>query len=208
MVHSRNGVLEELGFLWNERAKVSGDRPHVAMRKLVPRLGESIRELLRMLKPALGDRAIDRVHSQREVRREHYRAMPLRPIVGIRNGARCSPVLGNPLVLTGGALGELPFIAVQVFEKVVVPLYRVGGPGTLQAAGESVPAFAAAIAIFPTQALLFDGGGLRFAADIAFRTSTVGFSERVPASDKRRCLHVIHRHAAEGLTDIECRSEW
>src|SRR5262249_40583065 len=44
--------------------------------------------------------------------------------------------------------------------------------------------------------------------DVAFGHTTLGFSELLPAGNECRCLHVIHRHAAEGLTDIKCRSEW
>src|SRR6266851_382959 len=96
----------------------------------------------------------------------------------------------------------------QVFEEVVVPLYWVGGPGALQPAGDRIAAFAAAISIFPAEALFLDVGALGFPADIAVRSSTVGFSERMPAGNKRNCLHVIHRHAAECLADILGRGEW
>ena len=65
-------------------------------------------------------------------------------------------VLGRPLVRAGGALREFPFIAEQVFEVVVVPLHRVGGPCALQPAGDRVGAFAAAKGVLPAEALLFD----------------------------------------------------
>src|SRR5690242_10631736 len=128
--------------------------------------------------------------------------------MGIGNGGRRRTVLGNPLVLTGGALRELPFIAEQVFQEVLVPFCRIGRPGALQSAGEGVGTLAGAILVFPAQALLFDGGALRFATDIAFRTGTVSLSERMSAGNERDRLVVIHRHAAKRLPDIVCRGHW
>src|SRR5260370_29601848 len=69
-------------------------------------------------------------------------------------------------------------------------------------------AIAVAIGVLPAQALLLDVGALGFAADIPDRIgSTVGFSERVPAGDECNSLVVIHRHAAERLPDVACRSD-
>src|SRR6266851_1566886 len=104
-------ILPQQGLRGNERAKVPRKRSHVTVRELIPRLGERVCELLRILEEALRDRRIDRVHPQGEIRREHDRGVPLRRIVGIRNGARCRPVLGSPLVLSGGAFHQLPLIA-------------------------------------------------------------------------------------------------
>src|SRR5712672_1941998 len=36
----------------------------------------------------------------------------------------------------------------------------------------------------------------------------MSFSEGVPAGNQRNRLLVIHRHAAECLADIACRSDW
>ncbi len=49
--------------------------------------GESVCELLRVLVEALRNRLVDRVHPQREVRRQHDRGVPLRRVVRIRHGA-------------------------------------------------------------------------------------------------------------------------
>src|SRR5215469_15788444 len=178
------------------------------MGQFKPCLGERISELLWILEPALCDRAIDRVHPQSEIRREHNRGVPLLWIVGIRNRVGCGAVLGNPLVLTGRALAEFPLKAVEIFQKVVVPLYWVVSPRALQTAGERVGAFATAIGVSPSQALLFDWGRLRFAAYVAFRYRTMSFSEGMPADNQRSSLHVVHRHPAEGLPDIKSRSHW
>ncbi len=110
---------------------------------------------------------------------------------------------------TGGALRELPLIAEQVVEVVVVPLRRVGGPCALQPAADRVDAFAAAKGVLPAEALLFDAGGLGFGTDILARIgSAVGFAERVSAGDEGHRLLVIHRHAGERLPDIPCRGDW
>ena len=117
-------------------------------------------------------------------------------------------VLGRPLVGAGGTLGEFPFIAEQVLKVVVVPLDGVGGPCALEPAGERVVAFAGAKGILPAEALLFDGGSLRFGTDILdLLGSAMGFAERVSAGDQGHRLLIIHRHAAEGLADIPCRRD-
>src|SRR6185312_10163434 len=128
-----------------------------------------IRELLRILMEALRNRRIDRVHLQGEVRGEHERGVLLRWIMGIRHGARSSPVLGSPLVRTGWALRQFPLIAEQVVEVAVAPLGWGIAPGTLQPAGDRVTAVAAAIGVLPAEALLLDAGALGFGADILAR---------------------------------------
>ncbi len=108
----------------------------------------------------------------------------------------------------GGALREFPFIAEQVVEVVVVPLHRVGGPCALEPAGDRVGAVAAAKGVFPAEALLFDVGALGLGTDILVRIgSAMGFAERVSAGDEGNRLLVIHRHSAEGLSDIPGRGE-
>ena len=130
-------------------------------------------------------------------------------VVSIRHGAGCCSALGFPLLSAGGALGEFPFKAEQVFEVIVVPLHRVGGPCALQAAADGIHAFAAAKAVFPAQALLFDGGALGFATDILVRIgSAMRFAEGVSAGDEGNCLLVIHRHARERLPNIRRRGDW
>src|SRR5450432_1994787 len=112
------------------------------MSELVPRSGERVRELLRMVVKALRDRPIDRVQAQSEVRREHDRSVPLRRIVSIWNSSRSGSVLGCPLKRTGRALRQFPFVSEQVVQVVVVPLGWLCGPCTLQTAGDGVNAFA------------------------------------------------------------------
>ncbi len=49
MIHGGDGVLPQQRLLRNERAEITLDRAHVAVRQLEPRPGESVRELIGML---------------------------------------------------------------------------------------------------------------------------------------------------------------
>src|SRR5580693_6938582 len=111
-----------------------------------------------MLVEAPRNSFVDRVEPQREVGSEHGRRVTPRRVVGIGHctGARAS--LRLPLVRTGRALRQLPFVAEQVPEEVVAPLRRRAGPGNLQAAGDRVATFAGAKAAAPAKALLLDAG--------------------------------------------------
>src|SRR5580698_1965863 len=192
MIHRGNRVLPYLGLGGNERAKVARPRAHVAMRQLEPSLGEGVRQLLRMVVEALRDGRIDRVQLQSEVRGEHPGSTAFGGIVRIGNGTIRRAVLGSPLVRTGWALHQLPLILVQIFQEVVAPLHWRGGPYHLDAAGDRIGAYAAAIGIFPTQALLLDGRTLRFGADKFARIgSAMGLAERVPAGNERNGFLVI-----------------
>src|ERR1700732_2906249 len=100
-------------------------------------------------------------------------------------------------------------MAEQCVKVPVVPLYRARGPCAFQTAGDRVGAFATAESVCPAQALLLNGGALRFSADIFARIgSAVGFAERVRAGNERNGLLVIHRHASECFADIACRTDW
>src|SRR5580704_12152093 len=108
MIYGGNRILPEQRFLRHQRAEVARERSHVAMRQLVPRLGEGVRQLLWMIVETLRDRRIDGIDLQGEVGCEHERGMPLRRVVGIRNSGRPSSILGPPLVRAGGAFREFP----------------------------------------------------------------------------------------------------
>src|SRR5579871_1204626 len=135
------------------------------MRQLVPRLGERVRELLRMFEEALRNRPVDRVHPQRKVGGEHAGSYLLRRIVRRWNRARSTAVLGRPLVRARRTLGQLPLIAVEILEIVVAPLHRRRGPRHFNAAGDRVRAFARAEAVLPAEALLLDRSALGLRAD-------------------------------------------
>ena len=63
-------------------------------------------------------------------------------------------------------------------------------------------------AVLPTQELLLHGCTFGLGRNRIFRASAVHLAERVTASDKRNGLFVVHRHAAEGLTYVDTRSDW
>jgi hypothetical protein len=99
-------------------------------------------------------------------------------------------------------------VAEQVLEVAVVPLDRVPGPRTFDAAGDGVNALAVAKAVLPAEALLLDASALGCGADILRRIGrAVGLAEGVPAGDERHGLLVVHGHAGEGLADVPCRSD-
>src|SRR5258707_7901507 len=128
--------------------------------------------------------------------------MLLRRVVSIRYRTGSSPILGRPLVRTGRTLHQVPLIAEQGVQVPVVPLHRVAGPCAFQPAADRVDTFAAAIGVFPAEALFLDAGALGLGADVRARIgSAMAFAERMAAGNERDCLLVIHRHASERLSD-------
>ena len=177
--------------------------PHVAVRELVPGLGERGLELLRVLVEALRDRRVDRIHPEREVRREHHGGVRLRRVVGIRNGPLGGLVLGRPLPRAGRTLRELPLVAEEVVEVVVGPLRRGARPGPFQAAGDRVLALALAESVLPAETLLLEGSPLGLGPDVLARIGgAVALAQRVTAGDQRDRLLVVHRHAGERRPDV------
>src|ERR1700694_5652146 len=99
-------------------------------------------------------------------------------------------MLRGPLMRTGRALGQFPFVAEQVREEVVAPLSRRRGPNDFQAAADRVTAFARAKFALPAEALLRDAGGFRLCADQFRIASAVGFAEGVTTGNERDGLLV------------------
>src|SRR5271167_112302 len=116
-------------------------------------------------------------------------------------------MLRFPLIRTGRALGQFPFVAEQVPEVVVAPLRWRRGPDDFQAAGDRVSRFARAKSALPAETLLLDAGGFRLWAHQRRITSAVGFAEGVTASNQRDRFFIVHCHAAERLADIPCCSD-
>ena len=127
--------------------------------------------------------------------------------MGIRHGAGACATLRLPLVRTGRALRQFPFVAEQILEEVVAPLRGRVGPDDFQAAADRVIAFARAKAALPAQALLLDGGRFGLRPNMFRVTGAVGLAERVAARDEGHRLLVVHRHASEDLADIPRRSD-
>ena len=183
VIDGGNRVLPDQRLLRNERAEIAHDRAHVAVRQLEPRPGERVRELIRILVEAPRDLFVHRVEPQGEVGGQHGRRVTLRRIVRIRHGAGACAILRLPLMRTGRALGQFPFVAEQVREEVVAPLRRRRGPGDFQAAADRVTAFAGAKAVRPAEALLLDAGRFRLGPDMLSPRRRRGFCRRC---DRRR----------------------
>src|ERR1700722_4921187 len=98
-------------------------------------------------------------------------------------------IFRRPLMRTGRALRQFPFIAEQVGEEVVAPLRRRRGPNDFQAAADRVATMTFAKFILPSEALILDVGAFWFVAYVLSRnTSTVSFTETVTTSNQRNCF--------------------
>ena len=125
----------------------------------------------------------------------------------MRDRALTGAALRLPLVRAGRALGQLPLVAEQVLEEAVAPLGRRVGPRDLEPAADGVGALAGAVAALPAEALRLEGGRLGFGTDVGRRSRAVGLAERVSAGDERHRLLVVHRHAAERLSNVLRRGQ-
>ena len=112
--------------------------------RMFPELKKSLNESNRVPKP----------------RSQHGGAVFFRRIVRVWN--RGLGVLSNPLVRTGGAFREFPFVLEQVLQVVIAQLGRRLGPGHFQAAGDGVAPLARAEGALPAEALLLEAGCFRF----------------------------------------------
>src|SRR6266480_1442826 len=126
--------------------------------------------------------------------------MTLRRVEGIRNrgGSALCPELIGP----SRARLELPFIFEQVLEKAVAPLRRRRAPGDFRTAGDRVFAFARAEPALPAKALFLDQRSFRLGTHQRGIAGAVSLAEAVSPSDERNRLLVVHRHALEGLANV------
>src|SRR6266568_3080060 len=164
MIDCGDWVLPQQLLLRNERAEITRDRAHVAMSELEPGARKRVSELIRMLVEAPRDLFVGRVEAQGEVGRQHGRGVTLRRVVRIRHCPSSCAILRSPLMRTGGALGQLPLVAEQVFEEVTAPLRRCPAPGDLDAAGDRVTRDARGMFARPAEALRLDLTGFRLRA--------------------------------------------
>src|SRR5689334_3796786 len=203
MIDGGNRVLPHLRFVGNLRTKVARDWTHVTMRQLEPGLRECVGELLRVLIEATRNLFVGRIEPQREIGREHVGSDLLRLVMGRRDRAFTGTVLRLPLFRASGALGQLPLVLEQVLEEIVAPLGWRRRPRDLETAGDRMSANAGLITALPAESLLFEIATLRFPADVRHRrSSTVRLAERMTAGDEGNRLFVVHRHAAERLSNI------
>ena len=202
MIHGGNGVLPWENFLGNEGAEITDNGAHIAVSELVPGASECIGKLIGVLQEAPGNLLVGGIEAQSEVCRQHGRRMTLLRIMRIGDQTSARAVPGRPLISTGGAFGEFPFIAKQIFKKVVAPLCGGLGPGYFQTAGNGVGSFAGPIFVGPAEALLFDGRGFGFRAKVGGGSRAVCFAEGVASCNQCDGFLVVHGHAAERFPNV------
>ena len=84
-VWSRNRVLPDQVLLRNLGPEVAHLGSHVSVGQLEPGASERVRKLIRVLQEVSGDRLVDGIRAQREVRGEHDRRVAGARIVSIGN---------------------------------------------------------------------------------------------------------------------------
>ena len=201
-------ILPKLGFgnLWAQQAS---DRPHIAMRELVPSARKHIGEFGRIFKEPTRNLLVGRIHPQREIRRQHHRSMPLRRIMRIRHGACGRAIFRRPLPSACWALRQLPIIIEEVFKVVVIPNRGVHRPSALEAARNRMRALAAFKRVLPAKALLFKACTFWLRSDIFRRIGcTMHLAEGVTTRDQRHGFLIVHRHTRKGLADVDGGSQW
>ncbi len=201
MVDFGYGVLPDQLLVGHFRSEQQGLRSAVTVGQLVPGPGEGVPEPVRVVAEALRQLPEARIPLQGHVRREHHGGDPRVRIVGVRRDVPGLLVLRGPLVGAAGAGRQLPLEVEQVVEVGGVPRGGRLGPGTLDPAGDHRPALAVAERVLPAEALLLHGRRLGLRTQVIVAGRAVDLAEGVPAGDERDGLLVVHRHAAEGLTD-------
>src|SRR5215813_4815455 len=126
--------------------------------------------------------------------------MLLRLVEGVRDGGLRPFRL--PLLGTGRALRQLPFVFEQILEEEVAPLRRRLRPSDFRTAGDGIGAHAGAKLALPAEALILKGTALRLWADQRRVTGTVGLAEGVATGNQRDSLLVVHRHPKERLANV------
>src|SRR5258707_13380925 len=99
--------------------------------------------------------------------------MLLRLVEGVRD--RGCAAFRLPLLRTGRAFRQLPFVVEQVVEEMVAPLRRRLRPCHFRAAGDGVGSKARAMLALPAEALILEGGAFRLRADQRRIAGAVGF---------------------------------
>ena len=200
VIDGRHRVLPDQIFLRDIRTQVTRFRTHVTMNQLEPGAGEGVRKLVRVLVKAPGNLLVGRVETQRQVRGEHGGLALSGRIVGVGN--RGFGIPGHPLLRSGRALLQLPFVAEQVIEEGIAPPGGGAGPGDLRPSAYGVIAHAGPVAALPAHTLFLDGSRLGFGTDQGRVAGAVALAEGMAARDQGHGFVVVHGHALEGLANI------
>src|SRR6202035_3919899 len=100
----------------------------------------------------------------------------------IRHRTIAGAIFRRPLMRTGRALGQFPFEAEQIGEKVVAPLRRRLRPDHFQAAANRVSTKTFTEFVLPPEALVLNLGTFWFGAHIVSGNGgAMGLAERMPA---------------------------
>src|SRR3546814_19944083 len=111
--------------------------------------------------------------------------MVLGRVVRFRDRARAVPVLGRPLVRSGGALRQLPLVVEEILEEVVAPLRRRRRPRHLDAAGDRVATLAGAVRADPAESLFPERPGLGIWSNALGGPGPGRLADHVPAGAGR-----------------------
>src|SRR5215471_17592000 len=160
-----------------------------------------------MFVEATRDLFVSRVEAQGEVCGQHGWRMTLGWIVRVRHFARACAIPRCPLVSAGRTLGELPFVAEQIFKEVVTPFGWRLGPNDFEAAADGVATLAGAEFALPAEPLLLNHGCFWLRANECGLAGAVGFAKGVPAGNQRDRFFVVHGHAAECFANIPSRGD-
>src|SRR5262245_65442433 len=109
--------------------------------------------------------------------------MLLRLVVSVGDAGRRAFRL--PLLRTGRALRQLPFVLEQVLEEMVAPLGRRLRPGDFRTAGDRISADAGAVRALPAEALIFKRARFRLGANQRGIAGAMRLAEGVAAGDQR-----------------------
>ena len=151
---------------------------------------------------APGDLLVGRIHPQREVRDQHGWRVTLRRVEGIRN--RGGSAFRLELIGAGRALAPAPIHGRTGFRRSWL-LHFVGvvhqvtsGPPVIVSFPMPVPKLL--LQPKPCSSMGAAAGSGPTSARIA---GAVGLAEAVSAGDERNRLLVVHRHALEGLANVD-----
>ena len=133
-------VLPQQHFVGDKRPEIAHARAHVAVGQLVPGAGKGIGELIGVFVETPGDGRIIRIDLHRDVGGGHERRVSQRRVMGVGHGACHRPILGGPLMRTGRAFYQFPFVAKQGVEIAIVPSDRIRCPCAFQPAADGVNA--------------------------------------------------------------------
>jgi len=172
------------------------------MGQLEPGAGKSVGKFFRIGKVSPRNRPINRVETQREIRRGHHRAALLGRVMSVCDHVFVFDVLGQPLIGAGRALDQFPLVFEQHFQIAHIPGRRIRFPCPFKTAGDRIAALAAFITASPAKTLRFKGSRFRFWSHMGRRTGAVALAEGMAAGNQRDGFFIVHSHARKGFAHV------